>query len=89
MTDAPTIKNRRLELAKQADAILKRARFDAMTGAKKDRDYRRNKRAESKRRGRQWRERQKKLGKLGSASAVRTITTGEKEIESGGQPAKT
>ena len=51
MTDPATIKNRRRDLAKQADAILKGARFDAMTGAKKDRAYRLNKRAENKRRG--------------------------------------
>ena len=34
-------------LIKQASAILKRARCDTMTGAKKDHAYRRNKRAET------------------------------------------
>jgi hypothetical protein len=77
------------ELAKEASAILKQARCNTMTGAKKDRDYRRNKRADSKRVGRQWRAKQRKLGKFGPASAVRTITTGEKEIESGAKPTKT
>jgi hypothetical protein len=68
---------RRLELAKGADAILKRARCDAMTGAKKDRDFRRNKRAESKRLGRHWCDKRNKLGKLGPASAVRIISEEE------------
>ena len=38
-----------LNLAKQADAILKGERFDTTTGAKQHRQYRRNKRAKSKR----------------------------------------
>ena len=60
-------------LIKQASSILKRARCDAMTGAKKDHAYRRNKRAESQRLGRHWRAKKKKLGKLGAASPVRII----------------
>jgi hypothetical protein len=73
MTVTKITKQTKAELAKEASAILKRARCDAMTGAKKDRDYRRNKRAESKRVGRQWRAKQKKLGKFGAASPVRNI----------------
>jgi hypothetical protein len=61
------------DLAKQASAILKRARCDAMTGAKKDRNYRRNKRAENKRLRRRRRARDKQLGTFGAASPVRTI----------------
>jgi hypothetical protein len=64
---------RRRELAKEASAILKRARCDTMTGAKQDRQYRRNKRAESKRFARHWRAGRKKLGKFGAASPVRNI----------------
>jgi hypothetical protein len=82
MTTASTISkkgNRRLDLAKQADAILNRAHCDTVTGAEKDRQYHRNKRAERKRLGRQWRGREKKLGKLGPASDVRTITTSTEE----------
>jgi hypothetical protein len=59
-------------LAKQASAILKRARCDAVTGERKDHQYRRNKRAESKRLGRHWRAKQKKLGTFGPASPVRS-----------------
>jgi hypothetical protein len=62
-----------LNLVQQADAILKGARFDPMTGGKQDRQYRRNKRAESKRFGRHRRAERKKLGKFGAASPVRTI----------------
>jgi hypothetical protein len=63
----------RLNLAKQADVILKRARYDTMTGAKKDRHCRRNKRAERKRFARHWRAKRKKLGKFGPALPVRVI----------------
>ena len=38
--------NNRQALAEQANAILKRANCDTTSGAKKDRRYRRNKRAE-------------------------------------------
>jgi hypothetical protein len=55
-------------LTKQASAILKRARCDAVSGARKDHHYRRAKRAESKRFGRHWRAKRKQLGKLGPAS---------------------
>ncbi len=68
-----------LDLPKQADAILRRAHCDAVTGAKKDRAFRRNERAEHKRFGRHWRARQKKLGKLGPASGVTTTTVEETE----------
>jgi hypothetical protein len=63
----------RLDLIKQADAILRRARFDVMTGAQKDRAYRLNKRAESKRRGRYGHAKRNTLGKFGAASPVRVI----------------
>jgi hypothetical protein len=69
----PTKQTRRRDLAKQGDAILKRARCDTVSGTKKDRHYRRNKRAEHKRLARHWRARRKKLGKLGAASPVRNI----------------
>jgi hypothetical protein len=59
----------RRDLAKEARAILKRARCDIITGAKKDGRYRLNKRAQSKCLGRQ----RKALGKLGAASPVRII----------------
>jgi hypothetical protein len=44
-----------LDLAKQADAMLQRANCDVVTGAKKDRAYRRAKRAQQKHVGRRWR----------------------------------
>ena len=46
MTAPASKQNHRRELAEQADALLKAARLDPMTGAKKDRAYHRNKRAE-------------------------------------------
>jgi hypothetical protein len=64
-------------LTKQGDAILKRARYDATTGAKIDKKYRRDKRAESKRLGRHWREKKWKLGKLGPASPVKHVEVGK------------
>jgi hypothetical protein len=66
----------RLDLAKQADAILRRAGCDTVTGAKKDRQYHRNNIAKRKRLGRHWRARRKKLGKLGPGSRVRRIEIG-------------
>lgn len=67
----------RRDLTEQADVILKRAHCDAVTGAKIDKEYRQNERAKAKRLGRHRRAQRKKLGKLGPASTVRTITTGE------------
>ena len=64
---------RALDLAQQADAILKRANCDTVTGAKQDRKYRRNKSAARKRFARLARARSKKLGKFGAASPVRNI----------------
>lgn len=64
------------DLAHQADAILIRANCDTTTGEKQDRQYRRNKRAESKRVARLLRARSKKLGKFGAASPVRSISAG-------------
>jgi hypothetical protein len=65
-----------LALAWAADAILKRANCDTETGAKRDRRYRRNKRAERKRFARRARARSKNFGKLGAASPVRNIRPG-------------
>jgi hypothetical protein len=65
------------DYAKAADAILKRSRYDAMTGAKIDKRYRREKRAESKRLARHWREKTRKLGKLGPASPVKPVEVGK------------
>ena len=62
-----------LGLSKQASGILSRAGFDSFTGAKKNKQYRRNKRAEERIAGRRWRERQKELGKFGAASPGRHI----------------
>jgi hypothetical protein len=68
----------RFDLAQAGAALLKRDHRDAVTAAKIDKHYRRNKRAESKRLGRHWRAKRKKLGSLGPASPVRTITAGGK-----------
>lgn len=62
----------RLNLAKQADVILKRAGCDA-TGAKKDKSYQRQKRAKAKWLRRCQRAKAKKFGKLGAASPVKII----------------
>jgi hypothetical protein len=63
----------RLDLARQGDAILKRARCDSVTGAVRDRPYRRNKNAEQRRLARNSRARRKKLGTFGPASPGRRI----------------
>jgi hypothetical protein len=63
------------ELLLKGSAILRRARRDAVTGAKKDRPYHLNKRAQNKRLGRHWRAKHKALGKLGAASPVRIVPT--------------
>ena len=73
----------RFDLARAASAILKRAGFDAVSGAKKDKKYRRHKRAEDKVAGRRFRARQKVLGKFGPASPTRLIepaTRAEKDL---------
>jgi hypothetical protein len=70
---------RRGDLMTQADEILKRARCDAVTGAKKDRQFQKNKRAESRSLGRHWRARKKQLGKFGAASPVRHVEPAELE----------
>ena len=64
---------RRLDLAKQADAILQRACCDTVTSAKMDRQYRRDKSAKRKRFARHWRAKHKQLGTFGPASPVRTF----------------
>jgi hypothetical protein len=61
------------DLAKQANAILRRARCDVITGAHKDKFYHRSKRAQARRFGRQRRVKLKKLGTLGAASPVRVV----------------
>jgi hypothetical protein len=63
----------KLDLAKQADDLLKRARCDAVTGEKKDRQYRRNKLAKNRKCAGHWRAKRKQLGKLGPASPGRHI----------------
>jgi len=63
----------RCDLARQADAMLRRARCDTVTGAKKDRQYHRAKKAERKRLARLSRARRKKLGTFGLPSPVKTI----------------
>ena len=63
----------RLDLAKQADAILRRAHCDTVTSAKMDRQYCRDKSAERKRFARHRRAKQKQLGTFGPASPVRTL----------------
>ena len=74
MTVAPPTKQKACrDLTNQADALLKGAGYDMITGVEKDKNYRRNKRAKSKRVHRHWRARSKKLGKFGAASPVRTI----------------
>jgi len=66
----------RLDLTRKADAILRGARCDAVTAARKDKHYRRNKQAKAKRLARVRRAKQKKFGKLGAASPVRRIVQG-------------
>jgi hypothetical protein len=74
MTAAPRTKQTTCrDLAKQADALLKCARCDIITGVEQDKNYRRNKRAKSKRLRSHWRARRMKLGKFGAASPVRII----------------
>ncbi len=80
MTDHADRPSRR-DLAQQADAILRRARFDTITGANKDRQYRRNKRAERKRLARHWRAKRKRLGTFGPASPVRAVACAQGEAE--------
>jgi hypothetical protein len=69
--------NSRLDMTRQGDAILKRARYDSITGALKDRQYYRNKNAEQRRRARHSRARRKKLGRFGPASPARRIEIGK------------
>ncbi len=67
------------DLAKEASALLRSAGFDAASGAKQNKQYHRSKRAEQKIAARRWRERTKKLGKLGAASPVRQIEPAMRE----------
>ena len=69
----------RAELTKRAKALLLRAGFDSFTGAKKDKHYRRQKRAEAKVARRHRRARQQEYGKLGPASPGRVIAPATRE----------
>ena len=64
---------RRLELAREASAILRRANCDTLTGERKGHRYKRNKRAEHRIAQRLLREKQAKLGTFGAASPVRNM----------------
>jgi hypothetical protein len=57
----------------EADAILRCARYDSVSGAKKDQHYNRKKRAEARWLARRRAGNAKRLGKLGAASPVRII----------------
>jgi hypothetical protein len=65
----------RLELARQADALLRDARIDAFTGMKRDKQFRRNKRAKNKVFAPHWRAKEARLGKFGRASPVRSVAS--------------
>ncbi len=65
---------RRVALAEQADAILRDAQCDVITGASKDSQYCRDARAKAKRLSTHRRAKTKRLGKFGAASPVRHIT---------------
>ena len=71
----------RFDLEKRASALLSRSGFDAVTGARMDKQYRRNKRAEAKVAARRCRQRKKKHGKFGAASPVRQIEPATREAE--------
>jgi hypothetical protein len=58
-------------LMKAADELLRKARFDAVTGEKKDREYKRKQHAAIKRARRLSKLKERKFGKLGPASRVR------------------
>jgi hypothetical protein len=64
---------RKLLLMKQADDILKKANCDALTGEKKDREYKRKKQAEN-RAYREFAKSSKRFGKLGAASRLRWLS---------------
>ena len=71
---ADVIVSEKLRLAKQADVILRRANCDAMTGEKKDRQYRRDMRVKRKYLNRRRRVKAIQFGKLGPASVGKRIT---------------
>ena len=71
---APHDQTNKIRACRGSEGDSQASALHTMTGAHKDRDYRRNKRAESKRLGRHQRARTKKLGKMGPASDVRTIS---------------
>jgi hypothetical protein len=60
-------------LLKAADELLRKARFDAVTGEKKDREYEMKTRAASKRARRLSKQKEREFGKLGAASRVRRL----------------
>jgi hypothetical protein len=68
-------------LMKAADELLRKARFDAVTGEKKDREYKMKTRAASKRARRLTRLKEREFGKLGAASRVRRPPVGEASNE--------
>ena len=63
-------------LIKAADELLRKARFDAVTGEKKDREYKLKTRAASKRARRLSKLKEREFGKLGAASPVRRLPVG-------------
>jgi hypothetical protein len=65
---------RRGILAQQADALLRHAQCDIVSGASKDRQYCRDARAKAKRLSAHRRAKTKRLGKFGAASPVRHVT---------------
>lgn len=62
-----------LSLLKEADALLRKSKFDAVTGEKKDAKYWKKQRIAVARSKRKSNREEKKLGKLGPASEVRKI----------------
>jgi hypothetical protein len=63
----------RLALARACSAILRAANCDTLSGAKKDREYKSNRRAEQRIAHQRLREKRMKLGTLGAASPVRSV----------------
>jgi hypothetical protein len=71
--------SQKLLLMKAADAILKKARCDALTGEKKDRQYKRKKQAENRAYRayeKQFGKSNAQFGKLGAASRLRRLPVG-------------
>ena len=79
----------RLDLAKAANVLLKGARCDVMTGARKDRDYDRNKRAESKRLSRHRRARSKNAWEIRRSFSGQDHSAGRAAETSGAEGDRT